>query len=333
MIHTHSLDDLILQNAWLTIGIFDGVHRGHREILQPLVTGAHAAGGPAVVLTFTPHPAVVLGGKTDFKYLTTPDELLARLESLGVDAVITQTFSREFADQTAEEFMRHVARSLGLRRLFIGYDTALGRGREGNAARLTEIGKELGYTVQAVPPLSDEMGIISSSRIRRSITAGHVSAAAGDLGRYYDLTGPVIHGDGRGHKIYIPTANIQVPAGKLIPANGIYACWAWLEGSSRGSGENSGEAKKHPAATNVGVRPTFTPDLPAPAVEAHLLDFNRDLYGQQVRLEFVEYLRPEEKFLSVEALVEQIQADIDRTREILLLPNPDEPEQGDFTAS
>ena len=317
VIHTHSLDELALQNAWLTIGIFDGVHRGHLEILRPLVTGAHAAGEPAVVLTFTPHPAVVLGGKTDFKCLTTPDERLALLESLGVDVVITQTFSRELADQTAGEFMRHVARSLGLRRLFIGYDTALGRGREGDAARLTGIGKELGYTVQGIPPLSDELGVISSTRIRRSIAAGNVSAAAGDLGRYYDLTGPVIHGDGRGHRINVPTANIQVPDGKIIPANGIYACWAWLEPLRLESGQGSGEGKKHLAATNVGVRPTFTPDLPAPAIEAHILDFNRDLYGQQVRLEFVEYLRPEEKFSSVQALVEQIQADIDLTREIL----------------
>ena len=317
VIHTTSLDEITLQNAWLTIGIFDGVHRGHQEILRALTNGAHAAGEPAVVLTFSPHPAVVLGGKTDFKCLTTPDELLRLLEAQGVDAVITQTFSREFAGQSAEEFMRAVVRTLGLRRLFTGHDTALGHGREGNATRLTEIGRELGYTVQRVPPLSDEMGVISSTRIRKSIATGYVSAAAGDLGRYYDLSGPVIHGDGRGHRINVPTANIQPPIGKIIPANGIYACWAWLEGSSRESGERSWEGEKHPAATNVGVRPTFTPDLPAPAIEAHLLDFERDLYGQQVRLEFVEYLRPEEKFSSVEALVEQIQADIELTREIL----------------
>jgi riboflavin kinase / FMN adenylyltransferase len=317
LIHTHSLDDLTLQNAWLTIGIFDGVHRGHREILRLLVSGAHAAGELAAVLTFTPHPAVVLGGKVDFKCLITPEERLALLESLGVDVVITQTFSREFADQTAEEFMRRVVRTLGLRRLFIGYDTALGRGREGNAARLAEIGKELGYTVQAVPPLSDGMGAISSTRIRQSIAAGDVSAAAVALGRYFDITGPVIRGDGRGHRINIPTANIQVPTGKIIPANGIYACWAWLKRSGHESGASSGEWEKHPAATNVGVRPTFTPDLPAPAVEAHLLDFSRDLYGQQVRLEFVEYLRPEVKYPSVDELLKQIHADIDLTREIL----------------
>jgi riboflavin kinase/FMN adenylyltransferase len=317
LIHIYSLADLALKNAWLTIGIFDGVHRGHREILRPLVDEAHAVGEPAVVLTFSPHPAVVLGGKVDFKYLTTPDEQLALLESLGVDVVITQTFSREFANQTAEEFMRQVAQSLGLRHLFMGYDTALGRGRQGNAARLTEIGKELGYTTRTFPALSDELGVLSSTRIRQAIAAGQVADAAKDLGRYYDLSGPVLLGDGRGHRINVPTANIQAPAEKLIPANGIYACWAWLECSSPGFEQKSGEEMKYPAATNVGIRPTFTPDLPAPAIEAHLLDFSRDLYGQRIRLEFVEYLRSEKKFSNAEALVEQIQADIDLTRKIL----------------
>ena len=303
--HTHSLDGLALQNTWLTIGIFDGVHRGHQEILRRLVSGAHEEGSPAVVLTFTPHPAVVLGGKTDFKCLTTPGERVELLESLGVEGVITQTLDRALASQTAEEFMRRLARTLGLRRLLIGYDTALGRGREGNAARLTEIGKELGYTVQVVPPLKDEVGIISSTRIRAAVAAGNVSAAASDLGRYFFVAGPVIHGDGRGQALNIPTANIQVPAGKLIPANGIYATWAWVDG------------KKYPAATSIGVRPTFTPEESVSHVEAHLLDFKRDLYGQLIKLEFVEYLRPEEKFPSAQGLLKQIQRDIEETREIL----------------
>lgn len=309
MIHTNSLDGLSLNNAWLTIGIFDGVHRGHREILHSLVAGAHEVGGPAIVLTFTPHPAVVLGGRTNFKYLTTPDERLILFESLGVDVVVTQTFTPVFADQTAEQFMHRVARSLDLRHLIIGYDTALGRGREGDATRLAALGMELGYTVKVVPPLSDEIGVISSTRIRKSIAAGQVAAASMDLGRYYDLTGPVVHGDGRGHRINIPTANVSVQEDKVIPTNGIYACWAWPEPAGKG--------KKYLAATNVGVRPTFTPDLPAPAVEAHLLDFNRDLYGRQLMLEFVEYLRPELKFSSVDALVDQIRLDIALTRKIL----------------
>ena len=306
MQHSHSLDDIRLHNAWLTIGIFDGVHRGHQEILRPLVSGAYAAGEPAVVLTFTPHPAVVLGGKTDFKCLTTPDERVALLESFGLDVVITQTFDRALADQTAEEFMHRLARTLGLRHLFVGYDTALGRGREGNAARLTEIGTDLGYTVQVVPPLKDKAGIISSTRIRTAITAGKVSAAASDLGRYFSVTGPVIHGDRRGRTINVPTANIQIPAGKVLPAYGIYACWAWVNG------------QRHPAATSIGIRPTFfTTNPPAPTIEAHLLDFKRDLYGQPIRLEFVEYLRPEERYDSVEELQEQINRDIEKTREIL----------------
>lgn len=187
----------------------------------------------------------------------------------------------------------------------IGYDTALGKGREGNASRLAEIGQDLGYEVETVAPLKDEKGIISSTRIRAEIASGDVTSAAADLGRYFFVTGPVIHGDGRGRKINVPTANIEIPPGKLLPANGIYATWAWVKG------------KRYAAATNVGVRPTFTPDLPSPAVEAHLLDFDGDIYGQDLRLEFVDYLRPEEKYNSVEALLVQIARDIEKTRVIL----------------
>lgn len=309
VIHAHSLEEIQLPDAWLTIGIFDGLHRGHLALLQPFVNDAHAVGAPAVVITFSPHPAVVLAGMKEFKYLTTPDELLPLLESTGLDAVITLSFDRKFANQTAEDFMRLVSSALHLRHLYIGHDTALGRGREGDATRLTELGRSLGYTVTSVPALKEDGMVISSTRIRKCLSIGQVSTAANLLGRNYDLCGPVVHGDGRGHLLDIPTANIQAPPEKMIPANGIYACWAWLPAS--------GGLEKIPAAVNVGVRPTFTPDLPAPAVEAHLLDFHRDLYGQTVRLEFVEFLRPELKFNSIPALVEQIQSDIHQTRNLL----------------
>jgi len=305
VIHYHSLDYLSLNNTWLTIGIFDGVHRGHQEILRPLVSGAHAASEAAVVLTFTPHPAVVLGGKSDFKYLTTLEERAELLGSFGVDVVVTQTFDHLLADQTAAVFMRRLSQALEMRHLVIGYDTALGRGREADAARLAEIGQDLNYSVQVVPALTNANGIISSTRIRRALLAGNVSAAASDLGRPFSITGPVTHGDGRGHTINIPTANIQIPADKIMPAFGIYACRAWVDG------------QPHLAATSLGVRPTFYGDPPAPTIEAHLLDFHQDLYGQAVKLEFIEYLRPEEKFDSVKELLKQIQTDIENTREIL----------------
>jgi riboflavin kinase/FMN adenylyltransferase len=305
MRHYRSLDDVSLQGSWLTIGVFDGVHRGHQEILANLTAGAHQKGAPAVVLTFWPHPAVVLGKRYDLKSLTTPEERADLLGALGVDVVITQPFTPEFAKLSAWDFMRRVSRRLGLRSLWIGYDFALGHNREGDLERLSEIGYELGYSVQAVGPVKNGEAVISSSLIRKRINAGQVARAAENLGRFYTLSGPVVHGDGRGRRINIPTANIDYPKDKVIPVNGVYACWAWV-----------GE-EKHLAAVNIGINPTFTPDKETPNLEAHILDFDRDLYGQELKLEFVEYLREELKFDSVEALLERIHADIAQTREIL----------------
>lgn len=305
MIHAHALEQTDLKNVWLTIGIFDGVHLGHRALLTRLVEGARAEGCPPVVLSLHPHPAVVLGGQTDFAYLTPPDEKAALLADLGMEALITLPFSLSLAAQSAEEFMRLVARSLGLRRLVVGYDTALGRGREGNVARLTEIGKTLGYTVEVVAPVEQEGRVLSSSVLRQQVREGAVEAAAKGLGRWYAVCGPVVHGDGRGRHIHIPTANIAYPREKLIPANGIYATWAWVGG------------ERFAAATNIGINPTFTPGRQNIGVEAHLLDFSGDLYGREVRLEFVARLRGEQKFPSVEALLAQIQDDIARVRQLL----------------
>ncbi|MBN1451944.1 MAG: bifunctional riboflavin kinase/FAD synthetase [Anaerolineales bacterium] len=305
MVHYRSLDQVDLNNSWLTIGVFDGVHRGHQEILANLTAGAHENGAPAVVLTFWPHPAVVLGKRNDLKSLSTPGERADLLGELGVDAVITQPFTSEFAKLSALDFMRLVSKRLGLRSLWIGYDFALGHNREGNLERLTEIGSELGYNVQAIGAVVNGEDVLSSSLIRQRIRSGDVARAAENLGRFYALSGLVVHGDGRGRRINIPTANIDYPKDKVIPANGVYATWAWVGG------------ERYPAATNIGINPTFTPDKETPNVEAHLLDFDRDLYDQEVKLEFVEYLREELRFDSVEALLEQIHADIGKTREIL----------------
>lgn len=305
MQHYRSLEEVTLQNSWLTIGIFDGVHRGHQEIVQSLTAGAHAAGAPAVVLTFDPHPAVILSGR-DIKCLTMPDERAELLEKLGVDVVITERFTQSLSKVTAFDFVSHLARQLGLRQLLIGYDFALGNGREGNAARLTEIGHELGYAVQVVEAVSDESGVISSTEIRKLVSTGNIAEAAKLLGHPYSLRGSVIHGDGRGRRINIPTANIDYPRNKVIPANGIYACWAFLGN------------EKHRAMINVGINPTFTPEKQTPNIEAHLLDFDRKIYGQMLRLEFVARLRDELKFSTADALIEQIYTDIAQGREILV---------------
>lgn len=302
--HYRSLEEVRLQNSWLTVGVFDGVHRGHQQILRKLTAGAHANDAPAVVLTFDPHPASVLGGR-EIKCVTLPEERADLLAQLGVDVVITERFTRDLSMVTAYDFMSRLKRQLGFQHLLIGYDFALGKGREGNAARLTEIGSELGYSVEVVSALSDESGVISSTEIRKLIEVGNVGEAARLLGHPYSLQGPVIHGDGRGRTIDVPTANIAYSPQKMIPARGIYACWAYWNG------------QRYCAATNIGVNPTFTPDKQVPNVEAHLLDFRQEIYGDEVRLEFVAHLRDELKFDSVEELLEQIWIDIENTKKIL----------------
>lgn len=304
MQHYRSLEGVSLKNSWLTVGVFDGVHRGHQELIKKITVGAHAHEAPAVVLTFDPHPASVLGGH-EIKCLTLPNERAELLGQLGVDVVITQPFTRELASVTAYDFMMRLTRQLGLRYLLIGYDFALGKGREGNATRLTEIGVELGYSVEVVPALSDESGVISSSAIRKLIEVGDVFEAAHLLGRPYSLQGSVTRGDGRGKTINVPTANIAYSPQKMIPAKGIYACRAYLSG------------EKYQAAVNIGTNPTFTPDKQTLNVEAHLLDFSREVYGEDLRLEFIARLRDELKFDSVEALVKQIWEDVGATRKIL----------------
>jgi riboflavin kinase/FMN adenylyltransferase len=304
MQHYRSLEEVNLQDSWLTIGVFDGVHRGHQEIIKKLTTGAHANDAPAVVLTFNPHPASVLSGH-EIKCVTLPNERADLLGKLGVDVVITERFTRELSTVTAYDFMSRLIPQLGLQHLLIGYDFALGKGREGNAPRLMEIGLELGYTVEVVSALSDESGVISSTEIRKLIEVGNVAEAARLLGHPYSLHGPVIHGDGRGRIIEVPTANISYSHDKMIPAKGIYACWARLND------------KKYLAAINIGTNPTFTPDKQSPNVEAHLLDFHQEIYGKDVRLEFVERLRDELKFNSVDKLLEQIWKDVAKVRELL----------------
>ena len=309
MLHVRSLEDVSLQNSWLTIGVFDGVHRGHQAILKGLAAGAHANGASAVVLTFHPHPGVVLGKRADLKYLSLPGEKASLLAALGVDVVVTLPFDTQVAALSAEDFMRRIQAHLNVKKLSVGYDFALGRGRKGDVNFLTGLGEEIGYTVQTFGPVTNGRGIISSSHIRAYLAAGRVDEAKQALGHPYALHGLVIHGDGRGRKINIPTANIEVSTEKAIPANGVYACRATI-----------GNAE-YAAVTNIGIRPTFTPDKEQANIETHLLDFQGNLYDQDLGLEFVFRLRNEQKFDSVDALLAQIRVDITRAKDLLNLAN------------
>ena len=302
MKHYRSLAEISLNACWLTIGSFDGVHRGHQAIISQLVRAARTAGEPAVVLTFFPHPAMVLRNRQDPLYLSTPEERAELLGALGVDVVITYPFTLQVASQTALEFMSEISRRIHPRHLLVGYDFALGRGREGNVARLQAIGTELGYTLDVISQIELEGEIVSSSQIRAALADGNVLKASRLLGRAYQVSGEVVHGDGRGRLLGIPTANLELWPFRVIPKAGVYACQAQIDGQT------------WKAVVNIGVRPTFDKQSTVQHIEAHVLDLDEDLYGRQMQLAFIERLRDEQRFPSVEALVEQIRQDIQHAR-------------------
>ncbi len=300
----HRLEDAQLtEETVVTIGSFDGVHRGHQALICQVRQAALQAQRAAVVITFFPHPSVVLGRAQPF-YLTSPEEKLVQINQAGVDWLIELPFTVETAQVRAAEFIEQLIQHLHLRELWIGHDFALGYKREGNAEFLARLGQTRGFTVHAVDPLTNDGEIISSSNIRAALRAGDVSHAAHLLDHPFRVSGAVVPGDGRGKTIGIPTANLGVWADHALPANGVYACRAWV-----------GHIP-YRAAVNVGVRPTVT-DETRRTVEAHLLDFDQDLYGLHVTLDFFERLRGEQKFANVAELVAQIRSDIETTRKLL----------------
>lgn len=306
MQHFASLQVAHIQNAWLTIGAFDGVHLGHQQILKQLTAGAHAKGAPAVVLTFDPHPEEVLRGPRSRFYLNTPQQQAEQLAALGVDVLVRHPFTRETAATSARDFVQLLKEHLGLEELWVGHDFALGRNREGDFAALQTLGAELGFSLHPVPALELDGAPVSSSRIRGLIAEGDVAAAARLLGRPFALAGEVVAGAQRGRSIGIPTANVAVDDKLALPANGVYVTRARLGGQAWG------------AVTNIGLRPTFEDGTLAPVVEAHLLDYaGGEFYGQQLQLDFLARLRAEQRFEGVEALLAQIQRDIAAARQQL----------------
>jgi riboflavin kinase/FMN adenylyltransferase len=299
----------------LTIGNFDGIHRGHQALLRELHQFAAEHDMASAILTFDPHPLAVLRPNQPLQLLTTPLERLHLAAPLGIDLGILHPFTPAIAAQEPAEFMGNLVRMLNVQALVVGPDFALGRNRSGNLDVLTALGKELGYTIEVIEPVDWEDQPVRSSAIRSLLAQGDVATAANLLGRTYTATGPVVHGDKIGRQIGIPTANLQIPTDKLWPADGIYATRSYIHGRSGVNLFNS--------ATSLGVRPTVGGI--EHRFETHVLDFpepggSDDLYGQLVTVEFVAYLRGEVKFDGLDALVTQIHADIAQTRAILPTP-------------
>ena len=301
----------------LTIGNFDGIHRGHQALLQTMQQWAVRNGLDSAILTFEPHPLAVLRPDQPLQLLTTPRERLHLAAPLGIDLGIIYPFSRAVAAQEPADFMGELVRALDVRALVVGPDFALGRNRSGNLEVLAELGQTLGYTIQVIEPVDWETRPVRSSAIRALLTQGEVAAAAELLGRPYHATGIVVHGDQRGRQIGIPTANLQIPDGKLWPADGVYATRTYVHDRTGVSLFNS--------ATNLGMRPTVGGT--EHRFETHLLDFpepgaSDNLYDQTVTVEFIERLRGEQKFNGFGELVAQIHADIDQARTLLPTPVP-----------
>ena len=295
----------------VTLGNFDGVHRGHRAVLGAVVEQARATGARAVAVTFEPHPVAVLHPERAPQIITGPDHRLALLEGTGLDAVLVMEFTRELAAWTPEQFVRTVfVEALGARVVVVGKDTRFGVRNSGDVTTLRMLGREHGFEVLTMEDLGGEVRW-SSSRVRELVAAGDVSGAAEILGRPHRVSGTVVHGDHRGRELGYPTANLGPVVSGLVPADGVYAGWLLRPGLPADHPDST-----MPAAVSIGTNPTF--DGTQRRVEAYVLDrTDLDLYGEDVALEFVERLRPTERYDSIEALLEQMAEDVERCRAVL----------------
>jgi riboflavin kinase/FMN adenylyltransferase len=288
----------------LTIGNFDGQHVGHRALLRAVVARAAEAGGTPVVLTFDPHPVKVLAPHVNLLFLTTPEEKLACFREAGIAEVLFLEFTPAFAALTPDQFMQLVLRDgVGVKDLFVGEHFAFGRGRAGHVADLVRFGREAGFDIHPVQPLRVDGEIVSSTRVRQLIQRGDVRGAARCLGRCYALGGEVVPGEHRGRTLGWPTANLRLPADRVIPADGVYATRTFRGTSACDS------------VSYIGTRPTF--GTGERLLEVSLLDVRADLYGRTLRVEFVERLRGDQVFASAEELSASIERDVQRAREAL----------------
>jgi riboflavin kinase/FMN adenylyltransferase len=294
------------RGAVVTIGAYDGVHLGHQALVGRVRTMADGLGAAAAVVTFDRHPATVVRPESAPKLLTDLDQKLELLAATGLDRAVVLRFDHERSRESAEDFVREVlVRCLHARAIVVGHDFHFGHRRRGNVLMLQEMGAELGFDVLGISLVPERPGEepVSSTRIRGLLSQGEVEAAQRLLGRPHEVRGHVSRGDARGRRLGYPTANVAVPADILLPADGIYAGWYERPG-----------AEVHRAAISLGRRPTFHQDATASVLEAHLLDFDGDVYGEPARVRFVARLRAEERFDSVDGLTAQMAKDVEATR-------------------
>ena len=292
------------RDAFVTIGNFDGIHLGHQRLIKMLIKEAHGDNRKAMVITFDPHPQMVLHSeKRPFYLITSLEEKIKLLGELGIDAVILMMFSLEFSQMTAEDFVCQILSDrLHIKKIFIGYDYTFGKDKVGNAAFLVDFGSRLGFDIDIINAVMADNTIVSSTRIRNAILEGDVKTVIAPLGRPYSLSGTVIEGNRRGGSLGFHTANIK-PDKMLIPAHGVYAVIVHLEG------------RRYQGVLSIGFNPTFADEKLS--VEVHLLDFKEDIYGKRLEVLFIDRIRDEVKFAAPEELVAQVKQDIEKGRTIL----------------
>ena len=297
-------------NTIITLGTFDGIHLGHKEIIEAVVQKATEFGGRSLLITFSPHPRKVIPGGNKIKLLSTLSEKKKIIETFGMDNLLVIQFTKEFSQQTPEEFVdKYLINGIGVKEIVIGYDHHFGKGRGGDIEILKKKGEEIGFGVTAVPEYKIDDIIVSSTKIRKALIAGDIVNANKMLGRFYSFEGVVVPGDKRGRELGFPTANLLVEnEDKLLPATGIYAAECIVE------------EKKHNALLSIGSRPTFH-EAGEIIPEVYIIDFNKQIYNQSVRVNVVDRIRGEEKFSSAEELVKQMKNDKETGLKILKQTN------------
>lgn len=302
----HSIPELarLPGPVFLAIGVFDGVHRGHQAVISTSAGHAGAENGTAVVVTFDPHPMKVLRPQRAPHLLTATQHKIALIRDLGVRHLLITKFDRQFAATEPEDFVRQlVANSKPLREICVGHEWSFGKNRRGNLDLLKKLGADFGFHVVGIPPVTVNRAVVSSTAIRKAVETGDFARAAEMLGRDYTILGTVVGGDNLGKKLGFPTANLSAHS-EQFPPDGVYFAEASLDGAV------------YPGVVNLGVRPTLA-EKAERVLEIYLLDFEREIYGKELEVRFIRYLRPEKKFENIDALIRQINVDVGQAREFL----------------